>query len=158
MLYKLVQTYKQICKVLRWIPIIWKDRDYDGTFITEILISKLESQRDYFSSKNCDTDHCKHVHEQITTAINMLNTTKDSWDLYDEPVYNLITEKWGESEFEPNGDDTYTLVRSGVKTTLDEQLCAEEFKKLTKEATTKYKKDKVNAYTFIAKNIDDWWY
>ena len=40
-MYKIKRTIKQVCKVLRWIPILWRDRDWDYYFVYEILKQKL---------------------------------------------------------------------------------------------------------------------
>ena len=46
-MYKIKSIVRQIRKLLRWIPIIWKDRDWDYYFIYEILKQKLIDQEEY---------------------------------------------------------------------------------------------------------------
>ena len=38
---------KKIRNLIRWIPIIWKDRDWDFYFTYEILKKKLEFQAEF---------------------------------------------------------------------------------------------------------------
>lgn len=38
---------KGIKNIWNWFPVIWKDRDWDQTFIYEVLIHKLEKQATY---------------------------------------------------------------------------------------------------------------
>ena len=40
-MYKIKNKIRQIRKVLRWIPILWRDRDWDYYFVYEILKQKL---------------------------------------------------------------------------------------------------------------------
>jgi hypothetical protein len=40
-MYKIKRTIRQVHKILRWIPILWRDRDWDYYFVYEILKQKL---------------------------------------------------------------------------------------------------------------------
>jgi hypothetical protein len=51
-MYKIKQFFKNICNLIRWFPIIWKDRDWDDHFIFEILKFKLKNQAKYIGDKN----------------------------------------------------------------------------------------------------------
>lgn len=41
-----------IKNTLRWLPTIWKDRDWDGDYIFDILAKKLEHQSDYIAKRD----------------------------------------------------------------------------------------------------------
>jgi hypothetical protein len=48
--------FKQgVINIWYWFPIIWKDRDWDGHYIFEILQHKLEAQANYIGSKDRHT-------------------------------------------------------------------------------------------------------
>ena len=49
-MYQIKRFFRKCKNVIRWFPTIWKDEDWDPSYITEILIKKLEHQRDFFSS------------------------------------------------------------------------------------------------------------
>ena len=40
--------YKRIKNIIRWIPVLWKDKDWDYWHIFEILKTKLKFQSEYF--------------------------------------------------------------------------------------------------------------
>ena len=40
--------YKRIKNIVRWIPVLWKDRDWDYWHTLEILKTKLKFQSEYF--------------------------------------------------------------------------------------------------------------
>jgi hypothetical protein len=40
-MYKIKNTIRQIRKIIRWVPILWKDRDWDYYFVYEVLKQKL---------------------------------------------------------------------------------------------------------------------
>lgn len=46
-MYKIKQFFRNIRNLVRWFPIIWKDRDWDDHFIFEILKFKLKNQAEY---------------------------------------------------------------------------------------------------------------
>lgn len=48
--------YKGIKNIIRWTPIIWKDRDSDYEFIERVLYYKLANTYNFFVSKNSITN------------------------------------------------------------------------------------------------------
>jgi hypothetical protein len=149
--------------VLRWLPTIWKDRDWDNSYITEILIKKLELTRDFYLSGKAYSAEADKIAEEIQEAIDRLHMTRDSWEFYDQQAQEIIEEKWGKSEFNwtPTDDGTDSMYldieHENVKTPEDEEQYSKEFKAALKTARNEYMKDKKDAYKFIAKNIDKWW-
>jgi hypothetical protein len=45
-----------IAKLWYWFPIIWKDRDWDGDYILEVLKHKLNAQAKYIGDRGFHTD------------------------------------------------------------------------------------------------------
>ena len=165
--YPFRDFYRRVRNVLRWLPTIWKDRDYDDSYITEILIKKLEFTRDFYLSDKAYSAEADNVAEEIQEAINRLHQTKDSWEFYEDPAMEQLQQKWGLTafNFEPYEHDekgnvlTYELKTKTekVNTEEEEEQYSKEFRKTVKEAREQYIKDKIKAYKFIAKNIDKWW-
>lgn len=50
-MYKIKQFFKRIYNLYRWFPIIWKDQDWDHSFIFEILKFKLKNQAEYIGKR-----------------------------------------------------------------------------------------------------------
>ena len=48
-------TIEGFKNIIKWLPIIWKDRDWDDHFIWEILKTKLKHQADYISKQDRHT-------------------------------------------------------------------------------------------------------
>ena len=65
-MYKVKQFFRNIHNLIRWFPIIWKDRDWDDHFIFEILKFKLKNQAKYISY------HDRHLSAKRDTEIMML--------------------------------------------------------------------------------------
>ena len=165
--YPFRDFYRRVKNVLRWLPIIWKDRDWDDSYITEILIKKLEFTRDFYLSDKAYSAEADKVAEQIQEAIDRLHQTKDSWEFYEDPAMEQLQQKWGLTsfsfepyEYDENGDVlTYEMKSKTekVNTEEEEEQYNKEFKEASKIAHKQYMKDKKDAYKFIAKNIDKWW-
>jgi hypothetical protein len=57
--------------IVRWIPTIWKDRDWDHNYILEILKKKLEHQRECLVYNNRHTG-VEQINRYITIVLNLL--------------------------------------------------------------------------------------
>jgi hypothetical protein len=161
-MYKIKRFFRKCYNVIRWFPTIWRDEDWDHHYINEILIKKLEHQRDFFLSDRVHVSRAKETAEQIQTAIDKLHQTKDSWEFYECPVMQEMDAKWGEGvlRFMPiEGTDIEELFldHDGVKTPEDEEQYSKEWKEGMIKAEKQYKKDKREAYKYLADHIDYWW-
>jgi len=65
-MYKIKQFFRNIHNLIRWFPIIWKDRDWDDHFIFEILKFKLKNQAKYIGY------HDRHLSAKRDAEIMML--------------------------------------------------------------------------------------
>jgi len=65
-MYKVKQFFKRIYNVIRWLPIIWKDQDWDDFYIFEILKFKLKNQAEYIGH------HDRHMSAKRDAEIMML--------------------------------------------------------------------------------------
>jgi hypothetical protein len=165
--YPFRDFYRRVKNVLRWLPTIWKDRDWDNSYITEILIKKLELTRDFYLSDKAHNIEVEKIANEIQEAIDRLHMTRDSWEFYEAPAMEELEQKWGLTafnfepyEYDENGEVlTYEMKSKTekVNTEEEEEQYRIEFGKALDTARKQYRKDKKDAYKFIAKNIDKWW-
>lgn len=160
-MYRIKRFFRKCRNVIRWIPTIWKDEDWDQTYIYDMLLLKLERQRNFFLSDRAYAANAKETANQIQTAIDLLHMTRDSWEFYECPVLEELDAKWGKGVLrtEPYGNNSYQLHIDidGVKTEADKAQYNEEFKKGMEQARKEYQKDKRTAFKYIADHIDYWW-
>jgi hypothetical protein len=155
--------FRKCNNVLRWLPTIWKDEDWDNSFILNILIKKLEHQRDFFLSDRTHILDAKKVAAEIQTAIDGLRKTADSFEHYETPAITELDRKWGESKMRTEPSKTHSGCYEvhfdvpGVKTPEDSVQYKKELKEALIAARKQYIKDKRAAYVYIASNIDKWW-
>ena len=78
--------FRQVYNLIRWFPVIWKDRDWDHHYIFEVLKFKLEKQAKHLSERNWH-ESSKHDAELMMTCVRLINKLQNE-EYYDE-LYNL---------------------------------------------------------------------
>ena len=161
-MYKIKRFFRKCYNVIRWFPTIWRDEDWDHHYINEILIKKLEHQRDFFLSDRTHIVRTKETAEEIQTAIDKLHQTRDSWEFYECPVLDELDKKWGKGvlrfvPIEGTGSEEMFIDHDGVKTPEDEEQYTKEFREGMDKARKQYNKDKREAFKYLADHIDFWW-
>ena len=79
-MYKIKNKIRQIRKILRWIPILWRDRDWDYYHVYEILKQKLIDTEAYIRKEGV------HLYNEvdadnIKTAIEMIEKVQTEYHL-----------------------------------------------------------------------------
>lgn len=84
-----------ILNLIDWAPIIWKDRDYDHSFLFDIMIKKMNRMEKFFKSENCwSVDGIKNA-KQICEAIVMLEYIRD--EKFEEEAFKEYHDKYSMS-------------------------------------------------------------
>ncbi len=78
--------FYRIKNVFRWLPIIWRDRQFDHHFIHEIYIKKLEFTRDFFLSDDAMTESARETAKEIDEVIQLMKKTAKSIDSIKFPL------------------------------------------------------------------------
>jgi hypothetical protein len=71
----------KIKNIVRWFPIIWNDRDYDNSYIMEILKFKLSNQANYISKKDRHT-RAQYDAQKMRLCVRLI-------EKFQEEYYNL---------------------------------------------------------------------
>ena len=150
-----------IRNLFTWLPIIWKDRDWDKYFIMETLLFKLKRHRQYM----IDYGHVVNDKQiaSITECIDLLEKVHNEWEFYEEPAYLKHQEKWGKPEHytEPCEDrpGSYRLKDRNDERYTEEQLKqkSHEFIISSKIAHQKRQRDFEVAMEIFVQNYDTWW-
>lgn len=74
--WKIKYTRESIKNLIRWFPIIWKDRDWDDSFIFDILKFKLQNQSKYIRSRDFYT-RAKRDAEVMMTCVRLIEKVND---------------------------------------------------------------------------------
>ena len=77
-MYKIKQFFRNIKNLIRWFPIIWKDRDWDDHFIFEILKFKLQNQAKYIGERGHHT-RAKRDAEIMMTCVRLIEKIQNEY-------------------------------------------------------------------------------
>ena len=77
-MYRVKQFFKRIRNLIRWFPIIWRDQDWDHSFIYEILKFKLKNQAEYIGGKDRYVG-AKRDAEIMMLCVRLIDKVQDEW-------------------------------------------------------------------------------
>lgn len=92
--WKIRSIYYSISNVIRWIPIIWNDRDWDDSYIFTILQTKLKFQAKYIGNRDFHT-RAKRDAEVMNLCVKLIDKIKEEYYSteymdYHKTEYNFI--------------------------------------------------------------------
>jgi hypothetical protein len=87
--------YRSIRNVIKWFPIIWKDRDWDDSFIFTILKFKLQNQAKYIGDQDRHT-RAKRDAEIMRTCVRLIQKIQDEYYYmeymdYEDRIFDFIS-------------------------------------------------------------------
>ncbi len=146
-----------IKNVIRWLPIIWRDREWDQCFLEQMLLFKLKNMRDYFQGGvNVWSAEAPEVANEIQEVIEILERLeKDEYEeTIDPKFYDWFSQdrEMFVEKVDINGE-TYSTVNFPEFT--EEQEKHRDY--VWQEAERRRTEDLEKAYGLIAKNIRKWW-
>ena len=149
-----------IINLIRWFPVIWKDRNWDHYFIYEVLHFKL-SQTEKYLRKYGHHLNAERDAYNIQVCVNLLKRLMD--DDYGEMVFKPHDKKWGKAKF--NWDDcedkpgycSLRIERPDVKTEEDKIQERKEFRLLSKHEEQLKQQDLDYLFKMMRKHIQSWW-
>jgi hypothetical protein len=98
-MYKIKQFFQRIYNVIRWLPIIWKDQDWDDFYIFEILKFKLKNQAKYIGYHDRHTT-AKRDAEIMMLCVQLIEKIQDEY-------YGKEYLEYSKSEFKFIDSKTY---------------------------------------------------
>ena len=158
--YFFKRKYRQIERVIDFLPIIWKGFDFDYRYSLELFQKQFERQAKFFESGKAYISDAKNTASRIRTAIELIDKVYD--DRYEIEWVAKIEEQFGEDaldwEFEDTGDGTGS---SFITNKYEKWDNAEEIKlvkrELIKQSREKQKRAEKLLWEFIGHNIRYWW-
>ena len=120
---------KGVKNLIRWFPVIWKDRDWDYRYIWDLNIQKLKFQSKYIGENDNHT-RAKRDAQIMMTCIRLMEKIKDGdYEVEYQEYYNTNV------TFVP------TILESGEKVyTYDSKVISENFDDYFKKYPSNYKK------------------
>ena len=147
-----------IKNLIRWFPIIWKDRSWDHRYIYEILRHKLDLQQKHIR-KHKNHEGYEETAQKIELCVNLLDRLLDAD--YNDIAFRFFYKKWGQPEFnwidKGNGYWQLDIKHPKVLTNEDQLECDKEFKVYSKREAELEKQDLDMLFKTMRKHIQTWW-
>lgn len=99
--WKIRDVYCSIKNVIRWLPVIWKDRDWDDHFIFEILKTKLKHQAKYIGDRDRHTN-AKYNSERMMLCVRLIEKIQDEFYSMEYMDYHESNYNWLDIEEMPD--------------------------------------------------------
>ena len=96
----LIVIIEGIKNIIKWIPIIYKDKDWDDFFITKMIQKKIEFQREYLVKHNRHMD-IDRDNKWMTLVLNLIELEHEDYYLLEHHEYEKCNLKFIESESHP---------------------------------------------------------
>jgi len=89
-----MEIIKKIIRLIKWIPVIWNDRDWDYLYLINIMTFKLSQMEKYFIKSEILIDKDKHfITQRIKTLKKFLNKVYD--EEYEAEFLEILDKKYG---------------------------------------------------------------
>ena len=160
------RKYRQIQRVMDFLPIIWNGFDFDYRYALELFKKQLERQAKFLESDRAMTLSAKHNASRIRTAIRLMDKVYD--EEYGMEYVEQIERIYGKTHFDwieleekskYSGEPLYQLnIRNELAVDEKHQEEIDEVRKhmmkLSQERQTRAHK---LLWDFIEHNIQRWW-
>lgn len=101
-----------LVKLVKWIPVLWKDRDYDDFFIFEILKVKILQQRNYLVKSNRHTN-ISQDNFWMTICLNLIERIQKSF--YEIEYFDYFEEEIKFVEYDNKEESGLYTMESEIK-------------------------------------------
>ena len=160
MKYWFKRKYRQIKNVFRWLPIIWKQYDFDYRYSIEVFKFQLQKQAEFLESDRTLTLCAKDKAKRIRTILKLMDKVYE--EDYAMEYFDILKEMYGDNVldwwFEDTGDRYGSSYLRYVYEKWDnaEEVDAKK-NELVKASREKQKKAERILWAYIQHNIRHWW-
>jgi hypothetical protein len=136
-----------------WLPVIWKDRNWDHQFIYDMLHHKMNSMEKSFRHGGF-IGHEKEA-DRIKVCVNLLDRLKK--DEYGEMAYKDYYDKWGEPDFNVSDKGICTFIYSKDPNDEDKNERDKDFRSKMHKKEYMMDQDLGMLFDIMKKRIRYWW-
>jgi len=146
--------------LIRWFPVIWKDRDWDHQFIFQIFRHKLHLTEQFIRRYGIHTNNIDDA-DKIKLCVNLLDRLIK--DEYHENAFKHHEEKWGPPELNWHDSEEHegmcgaAITHANVKTDEDEKSQNKDFKIACEHEVSLREQDLDMLFNYMRKHIQSWW-
>lgn len=159
--YKIREFRRSVKNIIRWFPIIWKDRDWDDSYIFEVLKHKIKFTAEYTKKRQFYNGWKREV-ELMELCVKLIERIQNEY--YQDLAHDYINNKYGKSEWEflpiPGSTSCSELIlkhKNIENGTYTEADYTKEFRDKTAEAYAKQEKARKLLFRILHEHILRWW-
>lgn len=104
MIYFFTRKYRQIRNILRWIPILWNQFDFDYNYALDVFKFKLLNMADFLESDKARCEGAKDRGKRIRTIVRLMDKVYN--EDYGMEYHSKLEEIYGKEAFESEFIDT----------------------------------------------------
>jgi hypothetical protein len=155
-----LREFQTSCQnLIKWFPVIWRDRDWDDSYIFDILKHKLYHTCKYHINNPMFVDQDREI-ELMTTCIKLIDYIKE--EHYSTVAFDFLEAKYGQTEIAIK-DSTASKnelifknanIQNGTYT---QEEYNKEFNKLMSEAREKHDHARRLLFKILEERIERWW-
>ena len=146
------RLFNFIIKVIQYMPILWRDYDFDSHYALVLLKYKLERTRKKILKDNIIVG-TNRVARQIRLAELLLE--RILVDNYCVKEHQELDERWG--EYTRSDEFIFPMIRAKVKTDKDKEQSNGELLAIMNKEHYMRKQDMRYLFDHMNKKIDSWW-
>jgi len=151
---------RNIKRIIKWIPVLWKDRDWDHNYLWEIINFKLQMMKDFFNSDKAMTSDAKITAAQIEGLMWKIYRIID--DDYGKDTMTKYYQKYGETgHYTEDVENEHWIRAKSIKLPTDDGAMNDEeeresFLNAVKEGEKLKAEDVRQVALYIEKYGKDW--
>lgn len=159
-LNKIQRSYKSfktgIKNIFYYLPIVYRDRQWDSHYIYFILLKKLQRQEKFFLSNNAMSVESKDTAKEIRLVINCLQRLYDNMYLHEISDYFEYDKKFGHIPYitidkTPNEQGLYPAIFT------ENEKQKELFGRCASISDLWREKDKDFVFDYMKEKVEGWW-
>lgn len=160
MVYWFKRKYRQVKRVLDYLPIIWKGYDFDYRYAIDLFKHQLIRTEKFMSSPTTMTENANSRAKRIKTAIELLDKVYD--EEYGMEYQDQMKKIYGDNVLDWKFEDTKrgdgtSYLNYEYEEWENKDEVKETFDKLFKKSKLKQIKAEKLVWKFISHNIRGWW-
>jgi hypothetical protein len=162
--YLPIDFLRGIKNIIYWLPIIWKDRDYDDHYIWEVLKHKLKKQSAYLKVKGIHLSHSRDV-QIIDLCVKLIDKIQ-----YEYYINEFLDYYEAELDFVETGDnDLFEMKSREIWQNFDAYFAKypssyrkvnrgqSKYKTASRLAGHNHDKARRILFTLLERNTEKWW-
>ena len=159
-MYWFKRKYRQIQRVIDFLPIIWKGFDFDYRYSIEVFRKQLERQAKHLESERAHTLSAPINAQKIRTAIRLMDKVYD--EEYATEYMTQVDKLYGTTHYEfvdKDGEELYEM-KVWNENAVDEQHqkeIDEVRRQMFLRSKDKQKRAHKLLWSYIEHNIQNWW-